>query len=310
MKILKGLLCVVLALSVVADFTACAQKEEEMEKTEVVENIETEVEEIETEVEKIELKKGVSTIEVTHHDRTVYGDAYIPDAEEFPLVIFSHGYNGYKDDFKSDANFLMGEGVASITFTFCGSGARDRSDFATTNMTLFTEREDLEALMDYAKTIKGFNGELYLFGGSQGGMISAMAAQTRPDDITGLVLIFPAFSIPDDWSGRYPKSEYPNAEDIPEKIPWWGVDLGRDFATTARDFDIYENMAEFTTPVLLFHGTADNIVNVSYSKRASETYPNSYYKTYPGAGHGFAPNIMSEIDVYLLDFIQTGSFPE
>ena len=257
----------------------------------------------------MELEKGVSTIEVPHHDRTVCGDAYIPDTEEFPLVIFSHGYNGCKDDFRSDAAFLLNEGVASITFTFCGSGAGDRSGFATTQMTLFTEREDLEALMDYAGSIKGFNGKLYLFGGSQGGLISAMAAQTRAEDITGLVLIFPAFSIPDDWSSMYPESRFPAAEDIPETIPWMGVDLGRDFVATLRDFDIYQKMAEFTMPVMIFHGTADNVIPISYSKRASETYPNCYYKTYPGAGHGFAPSLMTEIDGYLLKFIQTGDFP-
>lgn len=296
-KKLKVLLCFSLAVSLAAGLIACGEK-----------GIETEGEGGK-EMEKTELEKGVSAIEVTHHDRTIHGDAYIPDAEEFPLVIFSHGYNGCKDDFRSDAAFLLNEGIASITFTFCGSGARDRSGFATTQMTLFTEQEDLEALMDYAKSIKGFNGKLYLFGGSQGGMVSAMAAQARSGDITGLVLIFPAFSIPDDWSSRYPESQFPNPEDIPEIIPWWGVDLGRDFAATARDFNIYESMAEFTKPVMIFHGTADNIVPISYSKRASETYPNCWYQTYAGAGHGFASNLMAEIDGYLLEFIRTGDFP-
>ena len=282
------LLCAALAALLILGLSACAGEKRE----------------------KVELPAGVSAIEVSHHERTVYGDAYIPDAEEFPLVIFSHGYNGYKDDFKSDAAYLMDEGVASITFTFCGSGARDKSGFGTTNMTLFTEREDLEALMDYAKDIKGFNGKLYLFGGSQGGMVSAIAAQERPQELTGLVLIFPAFSIPDDWSSRYPKSSFPTAEDIPQRIPWWGVDLGRDFAATARDLDIYERMGEFEKPVLIFHGTSDNIVNVSYSKRAAEIYPNCTLKIYPGAGHGFAPNLMAEVDDYLLDFIKTGKTPE
>ena len=176
-------------------------------------------------------------------------------------------------------------------------------------MTLFTEQEDLEALMDYTRSIKGFNGKLYLFGGSPGGLISAMAAQIRSEAITGLVLIFPALSIPDDWSGMYPESRFPTAEDIPETIPRTGVELGRDFVATLRGFDIYEKMAEFTKPVMIFHGTADNVIPISYSQRASETYLNCWYKTYPGAGHGFDPNLMPEIDDYLLEFIQTGDFP-
>lgn len=260
-------------------------------------------------MKEFELEKGVSAIEVTHHGRTVYGDAYIPDAEEFPLVIFSHGYNGCKDDFKPDARFLMNEGVASFTFTFCGSGARDKSGFGTTNMTLCTEREDLSALMDFARTVKGFNGDLYLFGGSQGGMVSALTAEERADDITAMALLFPAFSIPDDWNSIYPKDTYPGAGDIPETIPFWGVDLGRNFAVTARELNIYENMAGFTKPVLLFHGTADTVVSISYSDRASKTFPNCRYKAYPGAGHGFAENIMTEIDGCLLALIRTGQLP-
>ena len=258
--------------------------------------------------EKVKLETGVSAVEVTHHGRTVYGDAYIPDAEEFPLVIFSHGYNGCKNDFRSDAAFLLKEGVASITFTYCGSGARDRSGLATTRMTVFTEREDLEAVMDHAGSIKGFNGRLYLFGGSQGGLIAAMAAQTRPEDIAGLVLIFPALSIPDGWNGMYPESRFPDPEDIPETIPWMGVELGRDFAAALRGFDIYEKMAEFTKPVMIFHGDADSVIPISYSRRASETYPNCRYQTYPGVGHGFAPNLMAEVDDYLLKLIRTGDF--
>ena len=287
----KKMLCGILTLTMTVGLAACGGKTTEGD------------------IERTELNAGVNAIEVTHHERTIYGDAYIPDAGEFPLVIFSHGYNGYKDDFKSDAQALMKEGIAAITFTFCGSGARDKSGFGTTNMTLYTEREDLEALMDYAKSIKGFNGKLYLFGGSQGGMVTALTAQERADDIEAMILIFPAFSIPDDWNANYPKDTYPSAEDIPETIPWWGINLGRNFAVTARDLDIYEQMAEFTKPVMLFHGTADNIVNISYSERASTTFPNCWYKTYAGAGHGFAPNLMAEIDGYVIDLVKIGELP-
>ena len=255
-------------------------------------------------VEMVELESGTTAIHVDHHERTVYGDAYIPGTESFPLVIFSHGYNGYKDDFRESAEYLMDNGVASITFTFCGSGGRDPSSFGTTNMTLFTEKEDLSALIDYAKQIKGFNGSLYLFGGSQGGMVSAMVAEERATDIRGMVLLFPGFCIPDDWNNtHYPIDRYPTPESIPESIDFWGVKLGRNFVLTMRDLDIYANMADFQNPVLIMHGTNDAIVPISYSQRAAEIYPNAELITYNGEGHGFTPGTMRDVETKLLAFI-------
>lgn len=255
-------------------------------------------------VEKVKLESGRTAIHIDHHQRTVYADAYIPDAESFPLVIFSHGYNGYKDDFKESAEYLMDRGAASITFTFCGGGERDPSGFGTTNMTLFTEKEDLSALIDHAKQIKGFNGSLYLFGGSQGGMVSAMAAEERAADIKGMVLLFPAFGIPDAWNNsQYPIDRYPTPESIPDSIDFWGVKLGRNFVLTMRGLDIYANMADFRDPVLLLHGTNDAIVPISYSQRAARTYLNAELVTYNGEGHGFTPAAMRDVEAKLLAFI-------
>ena len=255
-------------------------------------------------MEKMELTSGITAVHADHHGRTVYGDAYIPETEHFPLVIFSHGYNGCQDDFKESAEFLMDNGAASITFTFCGSGERDPSGFGTTNMTLFTEKEDLCALIDYAKQIKGFNGSLYLFGGSQGGMVSAMAAEERAEDITGMILLFPGFCIPDGWNNTYyPIDRYLTPESIPESIEFWGVKLGRNFVLTLRGLDIYANMAAFRKPVLIMHGTNDAIVPISCSRRAAETYRNAELVVYNGEGHGFTPAAMRDVETKLLTFI-------
>lgn len=241
---------------------------------------------------------GVEEIEIAHHGRTVYAELFKPDVSRFPIVIFSHGYNGYRDDFKESAEYLMENGIGSITFTFCGSGERDESGFATTDMTLFTEQEDLFAVMDYVKNLKWFDGNLFLFGGSQGGMVSAMAARERADDIRGMILLFPAFCISDDWNARYP-----NDRAVPETIPWWGVTLGRNFVLSLRGLNIYDNMNEFDKPVLLMHGTKDDIVPMSYSERAAETYPRAELVRYMGEGHGFFPETMRSVEKKALEFI-------
>ena len=119
-----------------------------------------------------------------------------------------------------------------------------------------------------------------------------------------MVLLFPAFCIPDNWNNmNYPVDRYPTPESIPESFEFWGVELGRDFVVTLRDLDIYENMADFQKPVLILHGTADNIVPLSYSQRAIKTYPNAELVTYTGEGHGFTLSIMRDVEKKLLAFV-------
>lgn len=241
---------------------------------------------------------GIEETTLEHHGRTMDIVVYRPNASRFPVVIFSHGYNGSKNDFRDTAEFLLDCGIGSVAFTFCGSGSNDQSGFPTTEMTLFTERDDLFAVMDYVKELPWFNGELFLFGGSQGGMVSVMAAQARQSEVTGMVLLFPGFSIPDDWNTRYPDDA-----SVPEAIDWWGVTLGRNFVLTLRDLDIYQGMPQFTAPVLLMHGTNDAIVPYCYSERAAQTYPNAELVTYRGEGHGFTPSTMADVNERTLNFI-------
>ncbi len=258
----------------------------------------------------VKLEAGVTPICVAHHERAVYGDAYIPEAESFPIVIFSHGFNGYKDDFKSVATTFLGAGIGSITFTFCGSGARDTSGFGTTNMTLYTERDDLCALIDYARRIEGFNGDLFLFGGSQGGMVSALAAEVKSKEVGGMILLYPAFGIHDDWNNLFPTTTYPTDDSLPETVPnfnGWGVDLGKEFIKSAREVDVFSGMPNFKKPVLIMHGDNDAVVNIKYSKQATGEggYPNSKLLEYPNFVHGAQPSA-SEIKTILVPLIQTG----
>lgn len=222
-----------------------------------------------------------------------------PSASTFPVVIFCHGFNGCKDDFKDIAALLRENGIGSLSFTFCGSGPRDQSGFATTEMTLFTEREDLFAAMDFVKALPQFCGQLFLFGGSQGGMVCTMAAQARPSDISAMALLFPALCIPDNWNARFP-----HEDDIPDETDLWGVRLGRAFFQTLRGPDIYAGMSEFQKPVLIMHGTKDEIVPVSYSERAAKAFPHAEFILYEGEKHGFGQDALKNVAQRFLAFVQ------
>lgn len=242
----------------------------------------------------------IENVNIPHHGRTVEGTFYRPKGtDKFPLVIFSHGYNGYKDDFAVSAEYFAMNGIGSICFTFCGGSVRDGSGFPTTEMTLFTEKEDLNAIINEARAWECIdNDHIYLFGASQGGMVSALTAEERSADINGLILLYPAFCIADDWNQRFK-----NVEDIPDTEELWEMTLGRRFFETIRGFQTKNEIGKFPGSVLLLHGTEDLVVNLNYAVWASEQYPDARLEIFPGEGHGFSEDGNRRMEAMALYFI-------
>ena len=54
--------------------------------------------------------------------------------------------------------------------------------------------------------------------------------------------------------------------------------------------DAYQHIVGYTGPVLIVHGDADRVVDVSYGKKAAEQYQNAEIVTLPGEDHGFSGN--------------------
>lgn len=227
----------------------------------------------------------IESIRIEHHGRVVDGDFYRPEGiDKFPIIIFSHGYNGHKSNFEISAKYFADAGIGAVCYNFCGGSLKDESGFPTTDMTLFTEKEDLIAVMDEVKSWNCFDSEnLFLFGGSQGGMVSALTAEEREADVKGLILLFPAFCIADNWNERFK-----NESDIPDEVDLWGMKLGRKFFETIRDFRIKERVGGFSKKVLIMHGKLDSVVSYDYAVWASQQYPDAVLEIFEQEGHGFS----------------------
>lgn len=231
----------------------------------------------------------------------IYGELYLPDSVQnpLPLLVFSHGFGGSHTNGSNYARAMAQKGFAVYCFDFCGATKSSKSDGETTDMSIRTEEADLHAVVEHFKRDSRIDAShIYLAGASQGGMVSAMMAADYPDDIRAMVLIYPAFVIPDDvheW--------YPDRNNIDETFTLWGVKLGRIYVTDAYDYDVYAEIGHFTKPVLIIHGTDDNIVPVSYSQRAAEVYPDAELKIIEGAGHGFYGSDQTQATTWLTEFL-------
>ena len=135
----------------------------------------------------------------------------------------------------------------------------------------------------FIKTNVGIDPDsIFLMGGSQGGFVCSDVAGVRPDDVAGLVCLYPAYVLQDNaWK------QTPDPDNIPETINLMGIALGGIYNRDAMSFDIYDIIRNYPGKVLILHGTADSIAPVSWSERAAEVFPDAELIRYEGANHGF-----------------------
>ncbi|HJA28212.1 MAG TPA: alpha/beta hydrolase [Candidatus Olsenella pullicola] len=235
---------------------------------------------------------------------TIYGRLFRPRPTRAgsPLVVISHGFGGALDGTSEYARCLAEAGVASYVFDFRGGSSWSKRDGSILDMSVLTEADDLEAVMD-GLLDGGYvaEGNLYLMGESQGGLVSALVAARRPDDVAGLVLFYPALSIPDDARARFS-----DASAIPgdEVVGLFGVTVGRRYYEDILGLDPFATIGDYKGPVTIYHGDKDEIVPLAYSQRAVETYENAELHVVSGAGHGFSGNQLDEVCAAAADFVR------
>jgi len=238
---------------------------------------------------------------IKENDKEIYGKIYTPDAEgTFPTIIMCHGYNGCHADFVNECKYYAQHGYVAYSFDFSGGSGRSKSKGKSTDMTIFTEKDDLITVFNYIKTLDNVNKDrIFLFGGSQGGLVAAMAAEELVDEVKALVTYFPAFNIPDNW-----RHNYPTIDAIPEVVDFWGLKLGKNFFASMHDYYTFENIGKFDKDVLIIQGDKDPIVPLVTAKLAVNTYPSAELVIINGEAHGFTPAAGKQAMEKVLEFMR------
>ncbi len=208
-----------------------------------------------------------------NQDKTIRGVEYLPAGEKLPAVIMSHGFGGCQAEMSGWAERLAEMGLAVYTYDFCGGG-RGISDGDTADMTVLTEREDLATVLSYVQALPYTdNDRIVLWGFSQGGFVSALAAARIGEQIRGLVLIYPAFCIPDDGrAGVMPGTPGFDPDHIPEILMAGDMRVGKAYVEVSQKIDIYREIVKYRGNVLIVHGLSDAMVNYNYSVHAYRAY--------------------------------------
>ena len=295
-KLLLGLIMIaILAMtgcaSDASNDTETSQKTEESQKGE----------EVTTTEENKTYEIVIEELIIKAEGKEIYGKIYKPkDEGKYPAVILSHGYNGCNADFVTDCKYFARNGYVAYAFDFSGGSTRSKSKGVSTDMTIFTEKEDLLVVFDYIKKLDIVDKEkIFLFGGSQGGLVTALAAEELKSEVKAMMLYYPAFCIPDNWRGNYP-----TVESIPATVDFWGLKLGGNFFKSIREFYTFDNIGAFDKDVLIIHGDKDEIVPLSYSERAERHYKNAKLVVLPGEGHGFTAGGGKKARELVLEFMK------
>jgi hypothetical protein len=204
-----------------------------------------------------------------------------------PAVILCHGFMANEKMCKDYAKLFAGMGYAAFTFDFCGGGLGSRSDGKSRDMSVLTEVADLEAVLAWVKEQDYVNcDEISLLGCSQGGFVCALTAKKHPE-LANLILFYPALCIPDDArSGKMLMCKFdPNS--IPELIARIPMKIGRGYAEAVMEWDYREVIKGYQGKTILVHGTADDIVDISYARSARSCFPDCHYYEIEGGEHMF-----------------------
>ena len=232
----------------------------------------------------------------------IYGRLYLPEAEgPVPLAILSHGFSADLTTLESYAEHFASNGVAAYIFDFIGGGMYIRSGGDMADMSVLTETADLNAVINGLTPLPETDPEkIFLFGESQGGFVATCSAAARPSAIAGLILLYPAYNIPDIC-----RAAAPDPDEIPDALNIFGVSIGRAYVLDATSVDVYGLMREYPGRVLMIHGTEDGIVPLSCSERAADTFPDAQLVTVEGAGHGFSGGEREYAASLALEFIRS-----
>ncbi len=217
------------------------------------------------------------------------------------LCVYLHGYTGHKNEhnflFKQLSYRFLEVGVASLRFDYRGSGD---SDGTFDEQNFDTVLEDACAMVKEGYKLN-HNQKVIVLGFSMGGAAAGRMSVMMKDYIKKVVLISPAAML-----ARSLKNAFIYNPAIDDKyVDLGGYLLNVKFRETLKDLDMLEGCENFTDPVLIVQGSADQAVFPLDSFEFKKKYPNCEYRLVIGAPHGYSKiEYRKQLQEIILDFLR------
>jgi uncharacterized protein len=241
------------------------------------------------------------------HNKPILVDVYyLPNNSPKPIVIFCHGYKGFKDwgAWNIMANIFAEAGFCFIKFNFSYNGgtAKQPIDFpdleAFGNNNYTKELDDLDTVINWVCENPDINKEadinnIALFGHSRGGGIVSIKAE-EDSRISNCITLAGV----SDFKVRF--NEGSNEFNAWKQTGVKFVENGRtkqqmphyfqfyqDFIANENRFTIQRAVSNLKIPHLIIHGSDDTSVSVEEAKTLHKWNPNSKLEIIEDANHVF-----------------------
>ncbi|MGN0036388.1 MAG: alpha/beta hydrolase family protein [Bacteroidaceae bacterium] len=251
-------------------------------------------------------ESGLDSTELTfvRDELKIYGWMYRPKAAkgQLPAVILSHSHSLTHEAMKGYARMLSEKGFATYCYDFCGGSDKSLSDGRTEDMTLFTEMADLKAVLSGMKALDYVDASrIFLLGSSEGGLVSALTAEEVAEEVAGMVLFYPAFTLPDlvnmfaSFGGMGGSMGMGSS-----------MGLSEAYVNALKGYDAYAHIGTFSQPILMLLGTEDILVKKADLEKAVGLYANgnATLQMIEGANHGFNKANLGDMGGMMGGFIQ------
>ena len=237
------------------------------------------------------------------HGRSIMADfRYDPSNEAKPILIFAHGFKGFKDwgHFNLIADAFANEGFVVIKFNFSHNGGTadqlidfpDLDAFANNNFTI--ELDDLGSVIDWLYSTDIFLEQeldienISLLGHSRGGAIAILKG--NEDQRVKKVISWSAVSTMERWDDE--TLEKWKKEGIlhvlngrtKQNMPMF-FQLYDNYMANINRLDVARACSSMNIPQLIIHGTEDDSVKPSEANCLHQLNPKSVLSLIEGANH-------------------------
>ncbi len=224
------------------------------------------------------------------NNQKVVGILTEPEKKTKNAILLLHGFKGTRDEwgrFKKLAEALSKEGFANLRIDMRGSG---ESEGRFRDMTIFTEKEDAVAAIDYL-TKQGYE-KIGLMGLSLGGLVSLLTSLEI--EISAMCLWAPAiyYRAEKHLRGKEKELEERGYVVVFNRVSGEPFEVEKKFFETLNEINTDDVLENVKCPTLIIHGNRDESIPIEGSKKAVKSMNcEKELKIIPDADHDFYEQI-------------------
>ncbi len=247
------------------------------------------------------IKKEYFTLSGTGGRAMLTDLTYDSSHKNAPLVIFAHGFKGFKDwgTHNLIADYFALNGFRFLKFNFSHNGTTIDAPLDFTDLIAFSENtfsfelDDLNTVIDFACNGTAFPraNMVYLIGHSMGGGISIIktAEDKRVAKLVSMASICSFYNLwpkaaEEQW--RLQGIMYIHNARTNQQMPLKATLLD-DLAKNPARLDILGKAATITQPWLIVHGDEDKTVPLQHAEQLKEAQPHAGFLVIKTADHTF-----------------------